>query len=138
MVDVLTKEQRRKNMASIRSKDTKPEMIVRKIVRGLGYQYRLHRKDLPGKPDLVFPGMKKVIFVHGCFWHKHRCRYGKVVPQTNAEFWDAKRESNRLRDIRNRRMLHTMGWSTMVIWECWLKDRKKDKLLERKMHLFLC
>ena len=135
MTDVLTPEQRRKCMSSIRGRDTKPEMIVRKIVHALGYRYRLHRKDLPGTPDLVFPRVKKVIFVHGCFWHKHRCRYGRVTPKTNAEFWRTKRESNKLRDIRNRKFLKKMGWRSLVIWECWTKNSKKS--LEGKLKMYL-
>ena len=86
MVDVHTPEQRSFNMSRIRGRDTKPEMIVRSIVHQMGYRFRLHRKDLPGKPDLVLPGRRKIIFVHGCFWHMHRCRYGRVVPRTNTDF----------------------------------------------------
>lgn len=135
MTDVLTPAQRRKCMSSIKGRDTKPEMIVRKMVHSLGYRYRLHRMDLPGKPDLVFSRFKKVIFVHGCFWHKHRCRYGRVTPKTNAEFWRAKRESNKLRDIRNRKLLKEMGWSTLIIWECWTKASKKT--IEDKLKIYL-
>src|SRR3990172_8269070 len=105
MVDVLTSEQRRKGMTSIRGKDTKPELVVRKLVHAMGFRYRLHMKDLPGKPDLVFPGLKKIIFVHGCFWHMHRCRYGRVKPKTNKEFWQTKRAGNAARDKRNQKAL---------------------------------
>jgi DNA mismatch endonuclease (patch repair protein) len=105
-------------MSRIRGKDTKPEMVVRRLVHAMGYRYRLHQKDLPGKPDLVFPCLKKVIFVHGCFWHVHNCRYGRVKPATNAEFWESKRSGNRERDARNRRHLTQLGWQALVIWEC--------------------
>ena len=134
MTDVHTPEQRSRNMASIRSKDTKPELIVRKLVHSMGFRFRLHRKDLPGKPDLVFPRLKKVIFVHGCFWHKHRCRYGRVKPATNARFWEDKRNSNVERDKRTRRKLKRQGWDYLIIWECWTKDMDK---LEARISSFL-
>jgi len=137
MTDVLTPEQRRKCMASIKGRDTKPEMIVRKKVHALGFRYSLHRNDLPGKPDLVFSRFKKVIFVHGCFWHKHRCRYGRVKPKTNAAFWSSKRESNRLRDLKKRKILKKIGWGTLIVWECWTKDRRKLGQLDDKLKLFL-
>src|ERR1700744_5363571 len=91
MADVHTREQRSRNMAAIRGKDTKPEVRVRSVLHALGYRFRLHRKDLPGKPDIVLPKHRIAIFVHGCFWHSHCCRYGAVVPATRAEFWAAKR-----------------------------------------------
>ncbi len=118
MADVLTPEQRRRNMSAIRSKDTTPEMIVRKLVHGMGYRYRLHRKDLPGKPDLVFPRMKKIVFVNGCYWHMHNCKYGKVVPKTNAKFWRDKRTSTVTRDKKNIQQLKKLGWDVLVVWEC--------------------
>lgn len=122
VTDVHTPEQRSRNMAAIRSKNTKPELIVRKITHALGFRYRLHRKDLPGKPDLVFPGRKKVVFVHGCYWHMHNCKYGKVRPKTNAEFWKAKRESNVVRDKRSLKNLEKRGWAPLIIWECQTKS----------------
>lgn len=137
MTDVLTAEQRRRCMASIKGKDTKPEMLVRKIVRSLGYRHTLHHKKLAGKPDIVFWARKKLIFVHGCFWHKHRCRYGKVQPKTNATFWEKKREANRLRDLRNRRELRKADWKILIVWECSTKEKNKIKKLERKIQLFL-
>ena len=129
-MDVLTKEQRSRNMAAIKHKNTKPELIVRSLIHRMGFRYSLHRKDLPGKPDIVLAGRRKVIFVHGCFWHIHRCRYGRVVPATNADFWLAKRQSNVQRDKRNRRGLKDSGWDTLVIWECWTKniDTLKSRL----------
>lgn len=122
MVDVHSREQRSFNMSRIRSKHTKPELIVRSLVHQMGFRFRLHRRDLPGKPDLVLPRHKKVIFVHGCFWHLHRCRYGRVTPQTNAEFWQAKRAGNVARDRRHLQQLRALGWKTLVIWECWTRD----------------
>lgn len=122
MVDVHSPAQRSYNMSRIRGKDTRPEMIVRSLVHQMGFRFRLHRKDLPGKPDLVLPRHERVIFVHGCFWHMHRCRYGRVTPKTNAEFWQAKREGNVARDRRNRRKLKAAGWQVLTIWECWTKD----------------
>ncbi len=122
MADVHTVSQRSFNMSRIRGKDTKPEMIVRSLVHQMGYRFRLHRKDLPGKPDLVLPRHKKVILVHGCYWHMHRCRFGQVVPKTNTEFWQTKRLSNVERDHRNTRKLRRAGWKVLTIWECWTRD----------------
>lgn len=118
MVDVLTPEQRHLVMSRIRSKDTKPEMIVRRLLYAQGYRYRLHTKDLPGKPDIVFRGRHKVIFVNGCFWHSHSCSKGQVRPQTNAEFWDAKRRRTTERDRDVIAALRSGGWGVLVIWEC--------------------
>jgi DNA mismatch endonuclease (patch repair protein) len=134
MADVHTTEQRRFNMSRIRGKDTKPEMKVRRLIHSLGYRYRLHGKDLPGKPDLVFPGRRQVIFVHGCYWHMHSCRYGQVVPKTNTEFWQTKRLSNVTRDERNIAALEAAGWRILVLWECELKD---ENLLTEKIRAFL-
>lgn len=128
MTDVHTPEQRSFNMSRIGSKNTKPEMIVRKIVHGMGYRYRLHRKDLPGKPDLVFPSRRKIIFVHGCFFHLHDCRYGQVVPKTNAEFWKKKRTSNVERDKKNEAELKSAGWNILVVWECMTKKNQIKSL----------
>ncbi len=129
MADVLTKEQRHRNMANIKGKNTKPEMIVRSLVHRLGYRYRLHQKELPGKPDLAFASRRKVIFVHGCFWHMHECRYGAVKPATNASFWETKRLSNVERDSKNRMALEQAGWQVLVIWECLTKS-SEEKLME--------
>jgi DNA mismatch endonuclease (patch repair protein) len=109
MADVLTPQQRSFNMSRIRSHDTRPEMIVRAIVHRLGFRYRLHKKDLPGKPDLVLVRHRKIIDVHGCFFHMHDCPYGKVKPVTNAEFWRKKRQSNKDRDRRNAEVLKNDG-----------------------------
>jgi DNA mismatch endonuclease (patch repair protein) len=112
---------RSENMRAIRSKDTKPEIAVRSLVHKLGYRFRLHGKDLPGKPDLVFTGRRKVIFVHGCFWHSHNCRSG-LIPGTNIDFWSTKLQRNELRDRANLAALRLLGWNVLVIWQCELKD----------------
>ncbi|TFD23803.1 very short patch repair endonuclease [Cryobacterium sp. TMT2-23] len=122
MVDVLTPQQRRLNMSRIRSADTKPEMVVRRRLHALGYRYRLHVRDLPGSPDLVFPRRKRVVFVNGCFWHMHSCRFGQVKPATNSEFWEQKRLATVARDARNRADLVASGWGVMTVWECQLRD----------------
>lgn len=123
MADVLTPQQRSFNMSRIRNRDTRPEMVVRSIVHRMGYRYSLHKKDLPGKPDLVLVRHLKIIDVHGCFFHMHDCKYGKVVPATNAEFWSAKRLSNVKRDKRNLAALKRNGWSVLTVWECQTRDR---------------
>ncbi|MBA4371667.1 MAG: very short patch repair endonuclease [Thermodesulfovibrio sp.] len=123
MVDHLTPEQRHVVMSKIRSKDTLPERVVRKTVHGLGFRFRLHRKDLPGKPDLVFPRMKKVIFVNGCFWHGHKC---KSTPKSNVEFWEEKLRRNVTRDKKKLRDLRKLGWTPLVVWEC--RTRNLEKL----------
>jgi DNA mismatch endonuclease (patch repair protein) len=125
MADVLTPEQRSFNMSRIRSRDTRPEIIVRSIVHRMGYRYRLHKKDLPGKPDLVLVRYRKVIDVHGCFFHMHNCKYGKVTPVTNAEFWKAKRLSNVKRDRRNLAALKLDGWQVLTVWECQTRDARR-------------
>ena len=129
MVDVLTPKQRKYCMSRIQGKDTQPEMIVRKMVHALGYRYRLHVRSLPGCPDLVFPSRQKVIFVHGCFWHRHNCKYGKVRPATRKAFWQKKLEGNKERDKKNRRKLRKQGWEILTIWEC--QTRKPENLIER-------
>jgi DNA mismatch endonuclease, patch repair protein len=118
MADVHSPATRSRNMAAIRSTNTKPEMRVRSALHALGYRFRLHRKDLPGRPDIVLPRLRTVIFVHGCFWHCHRCKYGSVVPATRADFWAAKRQGNVARDRRNRSALRRAGWRVFVLWEC--------------------
>jgi DNA mismatch endonuclease (patch repair protein) len=126
MTDVLTPEARSYNMSRIRGRDTTPEMRVRRLLHGMGLRYRLHVKDMPGKPDLVFPRARAVLFVHGCFWHMHRCKYGKPAPATNATFWAQKRRSNADRDKRNRRRLRAVGWKVFEIWEC--HTRRPEKM----------
>jgi DNA mismatch endonuclease (patch repair protein) len=134
MADVLTAEQRHRNMVAIKGRDTRPEMHVRSLLHSLGYRYRLHQKDLPGKPDLVFPRLRKIIFVHGCFWHMHRCRYGRVIPATNTDFWQKKRNSNVERDKQNIATLRKFGWDILILWECQTKD---SDILRRYVSKFL-
>jgi DNA mismatch endonuclease (patch repair protein) len=122
LADVHTPEQRSYNMSRIQGRDTAPEMRVRRILHGAGLRYRLHGKKLPGKPDLVFARRKTVVFVHGCFWHMHDCRYGKPAPATNRSFWADKRRSNADRDGRNRAELEAAGWRVFEIWECETRD----------------
>jgi len=112
-------------MSSVRGKNTEPEMIVRRVVHAAGYRYRLHARELPGKPDLVFPRLKKAVFVHGCFWHAHNCRHGRLRPVTNASFWKEKLGSNKARDRRNRQALRRLGWRVLIVWECQLHDLQK-------------
>lgn len=134
MADNLTKAQRRATMASVKSVDTGPEMIVRHLTHGLGYRYRLHRKDLPGKPDLVFPGRKKIIFVHGCFWHDHEGCPAAKKPASNQDYWLTKLHKNKTRDKNNMIKLQKMGWSTLIIWEC--ETKNKDCVIN-KINSFL-
>lgn len=121
-------------MSQIRGRNTKPELIVRSIAHNLGYRYRLHYEGLPGKPDLVFSAKKKVMFVHGCFWHRHNCKKGKSTPATNTEFWVTKLNRNKERDKENRKLLRKLGWKVSVIWEC--QTRNPNKLLD-KLNKFL-
>jgi len=109
-------------MQAIGSKDTGPEMIVRRWLHGHGYRYRLHRRDLPGCPDVVFPVRRKVIFIHGCFWHGHTCVRGSRIPKTNTDYWTAKVSRNRDRDETAINRLKAAGWSVLVIWDCKLRD----------------
>lgn len=124
MTDRFTPEQRSVLMGRIRGRDTQPELLVRRQVHGMGYRYRLYRKDLPGRPDLVFPGRRKVIFVHGCFWHQHDCLRGRR-PSSNRTFWDAKLDRNVVRDRENIEALEALGWSVLVVWECETRDRDR-------------
>ena len=120
MADRICPEKRSEIMSRIRGRDTKPELTVRRLVHAMGYRYRLHRRDLPGKPDLAFPGRKKMIFVHGCFWHMHAdpdcSRSG--LPKTNREFWLPKLKRNAERDVEQQARLAALGWEVLVIWEC--------------------
>jgi DNA mismatch endonuclease, patch repair protein len=121
-------------MARIQGKDTKPEIAVRRVAYGLGYRYRLHRRGLPGTPDLTFSQVKKIIFVHGCFWHQHRgCRYG-YRPKSNTAFWEKKFSANRKRDTNVLKELHGLGWGVLVVWEC---ETKKPQKLFSKLNGFL-
>jgi DNA mismatch endonuclease, patch repair protein len=120
-------------MARIGGKNTAPEMAVRRLLHSLGYRYRLHRRDLPGTPDIVFPSRRKVIFVNGCFWHSHGCRIGQP-PKTRTEFWEPKLERNRLRDRENNANLRRMGWKRLTLWQCQIGISQK---LAAKLFSFL-
>lgn len=122
MADHVDTQTRSKIMASVRSKDTKPELVVRRFLHRQGYRYRLHRKDLPGSPDIVFPSRRKVLFVHGCYWHGHRCRWGNL-PKSNATYWHDKIRANRERDARNVSDLRLLGWDVHTVWQCELRDK---------------
>ena len=121
MVDTRTKEQRRRIMQAVRNKDTRPEWTIRRLLYDLGYRYRLHRRDLPGKPDLVFPGRKKAVFVHGCFWHAHGCRYGHP-PKSRLDYWLPKLEQNKKRDAVKRAQLEALNWQVLTVWQCEIKN----------------
>ena len=122
MADSVSPEVRSRIMAQVKSKGMKPEMQVRRLLHGLGYRYRLHRKDLPGRPDLVFQSRRKVVFVNGCFWHKHAECPRVRIPASNRDYWLAKLERNRARDERNLAILREGNWMVMTVWECQLKD----------------
>jgi DNA mismatch endonuclease (patch repair protein) len=135
-LDTLSVAQRSERMSRVRCKDTGPEMIVRRMVHAMGHRYRLHRRDLPGCPDLVFARARKAIFVHGCFWHRHpdsACKLARL-PKTRLEFWIPKLERYSARDARNIEELRRVGWDVLVIWECQIKDRAS---LERELRAFL-
>ena len=121
-MDKLNADQRSANMRRIRSKDTNPELVLRSLIHRLGYRFRLHRRDLPGHPDIVFPALRKVIFMHGCFWHQHPgCREGRM-PGSRVDYWRPKLDRNLIRDAANQSRLKEEGWKVLVIWECELKD----------------
>ncbi len=128
MSDVFSTKKRSWIMSQIRGRDTTPERKVRSIAHRLGYRFRLHRKDLPGKPDLVFPSKKKTIFVHGCFWHGHDCSRGRRIPKTNTKYWQDKIAYNVKRDKEIQAALKDLGWEVLIIWECELKDPCKVML----------
>jgi len=131
MADVHTPSTRSYNMSRIRGKDTKPEMLVRQYLHARGLRYRLHTKELLGKPDLVFSGLRTVIFVHGCFWHRHGgCRYF-VVPKTRTDFWLNKIGRNVVNDERQQEELRNQGWRVLVVWECELRPPQRERTLER-------
>lgn len=132
MADVLTKEQRQRNMRNIKGKNTKPEILLRRALHARGLRYRLHCRNLPGSPDLVFPKYRVVIFVHGCFWHRHGCTY-TTTPETRKDFWNSKFEKNILRDRKNIDELLKLGWNPVIVWECELKhecNKTIDKIVK--------
>ena len=122
MTDVFTPEKRSAVMRRVKGRDTSPELKVRRMLWAMGLRYRLHRKDLPGAPDIVLPGRKLAIFVHGCFWHGHDCARGARVPKQNRDYWTGKIGRNRARDIASQAALKALGWTSLVLWECDLKD----------------
>jgi DNA mismatch endonuclease (patch repair protein) len=133
-MDTLSPVERSERMARIRSKNTKPELAVRRLTFAMGYRYRLHSRDLPGSPDLVFRSSKKVIFIHGCFWHGHKGCKTANRPKSRTEYWDDKFARNKQRDARNQDVLKVLGWRYLVIWECELKD---VKTLRKRLRAFL-
>ena len=133
-MDTLTPEERSANMGRIRSSGTKPEKAVRRLVYAMGYRYRLHLAKLPGKPDLVFPGRKKVIFVHGCFWHQHENCIDGRIPKSHVEYWQPKLMKNVQRDREHHNRLSAMGWKFLVVWEC---EASRPQELEKRIKDFL-
>jgi DNA mismatch endonuclease, patch repair protein len=133
MADTRSPEQRRRIMQAVKTANTGPEMIVRRMLHRAGYRYRLHVRHLPGKPDIVFPTRKKAIFVHGCYWHNHGCRIGQP-PKSRSEYWQPKLEANKNRDERNRNQLEELGWAVLTVWQCEIKD---SAALEERLRSFL-
>ncbi len=130
MVDTISEERRSWNMSRIRSKNTKPELIVRSLLHRLGFRFRLHVKDLPGKPDIVLPKYKTVIFVHGCFWHRHNDCKNSVIPKSRTKWWLEKLDGNVKRDKKALENLSVLGWKTIVIWECELEKETMEHTLK--------
>ncbi|MGH9395368.1 MAG: very short patch repair endonuclease [Terriglobia bacterium] len=133
-VDTISRPRRSANMRRIKSKDTKPEMAVRRLIHGLGYRYRLHCHDLPGKPDLAFANRRKAIFVHGCFWHQHGSCVDSHIPKSRRAYWVPKLQNNRKRDIENYHRLRDLKWKYLVLWEC---EMENPKSLKKKIEKFL-
>jgi DNA mismatch endonuclease (patch repair protein) len=131
MTDIFSVEKRSQIMRHIKSKDSKPEKYIRSLVHSMGYRFRLHRKDLPGCPDLVFPKYRKVIFVHGCFWHGHKGCKRSTLPHTNYTFWKDKIEGNIKRDKTNYHKLRNINWKYLVIWQCEIKIKYKKELINK-------
>jgi DNA mismatch endonuclease (patch repair protein) len=129
-----TPELRSRVMRAVKSTDTAPELLVRSLAHRLGYRFRLHRRDLPGNPDMVFPGLHKAIFIHGCFWHGHKCARGARVPKNNRDYWKKKIERNQKRDRAALVALKGSGWKATVLWECQLRDQTR---LRRRLSDFL-
>lgn len=134
-MDKISSAKRSEVMRSVKSKNTDLEMTVRRLLHKAGFRYRLHRKDLPGKPDLVFPGKRKIIFIHGCFWHQHPGCRRATRPIAHADYWNAKLDGNIARDAQHINALHDKGWDTLVVWEC---DMRDEELLLRRLSQFLC
>jgi len=122
MTDVFSPEKRSAVMARVKGRDTAPELKARRLLRAMGLGYRLHRKDLPGAPDIVLPRAKVAVFVHGCFWHGHDCARGARIPKQNRDYWTAKIGRNRARDLKTGAALQALGWRPLILWECEMKD----------------
>ena len=129
MVDIVSKAIRSKMMSGIRSKNTKPEMVLRKALHARGFRFRIHVANLPGKPDIVLPKYQATIDVHGCFWHGHNCAIFKY-PKTNPDFWHEKIAGNKQRDLKNNILLSTLGWRSLTVWECTTRRREEDNLVD--------
>jgi DNA mismatch endonuclease, patch repair protein len=132
-MDIMSAKERSYRMSLIRSRDTTPELVVRSLIHRLGYRFRVHRRDLPGNPDVVFPSRRCVVFIDGCFWHGHHCAIGHI-PLSNSTYWKEKIERTKLRDVQRRRLLRKRGWRILVIWECQMKNTEG---LTRKLIRFL-
>lgn len=130
-MDKFSKKKRSEIMSLVKGKNTKPELLVRKICFGLGFRYRLHGSNLPGKPDLVFTKHKKVIFVHGCFWHGHTCRSGQNRPSQNSLYWKQKLDKNILRDKKNQKSLKSSSWRYLIVWQCEMKIKDRERLIKK-------
>lgn len=144
MADIMTAEERSHRMSLIRSRDTGPELALRRALHGMGMRYRIHVQGLPGRPDIVFPSARVIVFVNGCFWHGHRCATGHI-PKSNSAFWRNKVETNRGRDARNIHKLRHAGWKVIVVWECELRNRSEIEhsasrvanIIRRRRSMFL-
>jgi len=132
-MDIMSPEQRSHRMSLIRGRNTTPELLVRSVIHRLGYRFRLHRKDLPGKPDLVFPARRRAVFIDGCFWHGHDCDIGHM-PSSNVAYWNEKINNTRIRDARTRRLLRKQGWKVLTVRECEIKNMN---ILTKKLIRFL-
>ncbi|WP_434149448.1 very short patch repair endonuclease [Methylocaldum gracile subsp. desertum] len=131
-MDTLSPEERSKRMSLIRGTGSAPEIKLRRLVHGMGFRYRLHVKELPGKPDLVFPSKRAVIFMHGCFWHRHPdCKLARI-PKSKLDFWKPKLEANKERDLRNQKELRSLGWRVLVVWECEIDNTERLSLIIRE------
>lgn len=134
MTDTLSPSERSERMSRVKGKNSNPEMKLRKLIHGMGFRYRLHDRRLPGTPDLVFKSRRAVIFMHGCFWHRHKNCHLARLPKSKIDFWEEKLESNRVRDERNLASLRALGWSSLVVWECELKNPEN---VRQKVRYFL-
>ena len=136
-MDKISKFQRSKNMSSIKSKNTKPEILIRSLLFSKGYRFKIHDKKLPGKPDIVMPKLKTVVNIHGCYWHYHGCSRSNV-PKTKTKYWLEKLENNKRRDSQNKRKLTKLGWRVIDVWECTLKRRNIDKTFDKLQRMIAC